>query len=88
MSQISAQFCRRGFPKEFRVPIPLNCYQIALLGLDFAAIKLGGGGPPNRQPSVVGPLRSGSLHYAALLPLRGSHTKFEPSISKTLGFMA
>ena len=37
---------------------------------------------------VVGPLRSGSLHYAALLPLRGSHTKFEPSISKTLGFMA
>ena len=54
MSQISAQFCRRGFLKEFRVPIPLNCYIIVLSGVDFAAIKLGGGGPSNRQPNGQG----------------------------------
>ena len=33
--------------------------------------------------SVLGPLSSGSLHHAALLPLRGFDTKFKPSISKT-----
>ena len=35
---------------------------------------------------ALGPLRSVSLHHAASLPSRGFDTKFEPSISKTLGF--
>ena len=38
--------------------------------------------------SVLGPLCSGSLHHAALHPLKGFNTKFKPSISKTSGIMA
>ena len=37
---------------------------------------------------VLFPLRTGSLHHTDSFPLRGFLTKFEPSISKTLGFMA
>ena len=37
---------------------------------------------------ALSPIRSGGLHLAAPLPLRGFSTKCEPSISKTLGFMA
>ena len=37
---------------------------------------------------VLGLLRSGSLHHAVSFPFRGFDTKFEPSISKTLVFMA
>ena len=35
---------------------------------------------------VLVPLRTGSLHHALSFPLLGFLTKFEPSISKTLGF--
>ena len=37
---------------------------------------------------VLGPIRSEGLRHAAPHPFRGFDTKFEPSISKTLGFMA
>ena len=37
---------------------------------------------------VLDPICPGGLHNAAPLPFRGFDTKFEPSISKTLGFMA
>ena len=37
---------------------------------------------------VLSPICSGGLHHAVPLPLRGFATKLEPSISKTLGFMA
>ena len=36
----------------------------------------------------LSPLRSGRLHHVAPLSLRGFDTKFEPSFSKTLSFMA
>ena len=36
----------------------------------------------------LSPLRSGRLHHVVPLSLRGFDTKFEPSISKTLSFMA
>ena len=37
---------------------------------------------------VFGPVRLRGLDHAVPLPFRGLDTKFEPSISKTLGFMA
>ena len=53
----------------------------AVLGLFLGPLGAAHGG-------VLGPLRSGSLHHAVSFPFRGFQTKFEPSISKTLVFMA
>ena len=53
----------------------------AVLGLFFGAIGAAHGG-------VLGPLCLGILHHAAHLSLRGLDTKFESTISRSLGFMA
>ena len=77
-------------------PLPFRCFDTKFepsmsktLGFMawgcFGAVK----GPLGAaHGGILVPIRSGGLHHAAPLPFRGFDTKFEPSISKTLGFMA
>ena len=53
----------------------------ALLGLSFGTI-----GAAHR--GILGSLGLDILHHAAHLSLRGLDTKFESTISRSLGFMA
>ena len=53
----------------------------AVLGLFWGPLGPAHGG-------VLGPIHSGGLHHAVSFPFRGFAKKFEPPISRPLGFMA